>query len=105
MYNLYAYIQCTPSYYDNDTMLLILEQIPYTKKRVCSVEDIFRLLLHPSLSSRAQKYHPLCLKERHLLLIWIHCKTWMTYQLMIWMSEKIIGWTLALSRLPWEGAL
>ena len=36
---------------DNDTKLPILEQIPYTKKQVYSVEDIVRLLLHPSLKS------------------------------------------------------
>ena len=51
MYDLNAYIKLTPKYYDDDMDLPILEQISYTRKWLYSVEDIARMLLHPSLKS------------------------------------------------------
>ena len=51
VYDLNTYIRFTPSYYDDDMNLPILEEISYTRKRLYSVEDIVRLLLHPSLKS------------------------------------------------------
>ena len=68
IYDLNSYITFTPNYYGDDKNLSILERVCHTRKRLYSVEDIARLLLHPSLSLFARKCQPPFPKEYHLLL-------------------------------------
>ena len=51
MNHLSTYIKGTPSYYNGDKEIPILERILQRRKRIYSVEDITRILLHPSLKS------------------------------------------------------
>jgi len=49
--HLSTYIKGTPSYYNGDKEIPILGRILQRRKRIYSVEDITRILLHPSLKS------------------------------------------------------
>ena len=49
--HLSTYIKGTPSYYNGDKDIPILENILLHKKRIYSVEDITHILLHPLLKS------------------------------------------------------
>ena len=51
MNHLSTYIKGTPSYYNGDKDIPILEKILLHRKRIYSVEDITRILLHPLLKS------------------------------------------------------
>ena len=44
-----AFIKGVPEYYSNDPSMPIFERIPSSRKRLYSIEDIVRLLLHPPL--------------------------------------------------------
>ena len=90
------------------TMLPILEQIPYTKKRVCPVEDIIRLLLHPSLNSSkfsCSKVPSSVFKGASFVVDLDSLQNIddiSADDLGVWKNYRV---DTNLSRLPWEGAL
>lgn len=49
MNQLNAFLKGTPSYYNNDKEMPVLEKLTMERKRLYSVEDIVKLLLHPDL--------------------------------------------------------
>jgi len=46
-----AFLKGAPSYYNNDEAMPILEKLPMERKRLYSVDDIIKLLLHPNIKS------------------------------------------------------
>ena len=49
MNQLNAFLKGTPTYYNDDQEIPILEKLTIERKRLYSVEDIVKLLLHPDL--------------------------------------------------------
>ena len=49
MNQLNVFLKGTPSYYDNDIEMLVLEKLTMERKRLHSVEDIIKLLFHLDL--------------------------------------------------------
>jgi len=43
-----AFLKGTTSYYNNDKAMPMLEKLPMERKRIQSIDDIDKLLLHPS---------------------------------------------------------
>ena len=51
MDQLNAFLKGAPSYYNRDKAMPILEKLPMERKRLYSVDDVVKLLLHPNIRS------------------------------------------------------
>lgn len=73
--HLSTYIKGIPSYYNDDEDLPVLEKISLHRKRLYSVEDITRILLHPLMKSSkfVSTKVPTCISESVSFVVNLDC--------------------------------